>query len=145
MANKAILVQGGDGTAIPAGMVGEKIAFTPRTVTGSGGAWTSNTSALATLTAGVWRVASRAAFSGSGAANTVESKVCTNSATDSTGTVTDLFMVYTANASAANSFSLPMAEWDIVNVSTTQDLFAKCFGEDAAVNVTVAGFAIRIA
>jgi hypothetical protein len=53
-------------------------------------------------------------------------------------------MVYTANASAANGFSLPMAEWAIVNVSTTQNLFAKCFGEDAAVNVTVAGFAIRI-
>jgi hypothetical protein len=57
LSTKSILVQGGDGTAIPAGMVGEKITWTTppsgQTVTTVETDWTN---AFITLTPGTWLV-----------------------------------------------------------------------------------------
>ncbi len=54
MSTKSILVQGGDGTAIPAGMVGEQITASGAAYTGS--STTNTTLSSISLGAGVWEV-----------------------------------------------------------------------------------------
>jgi hypothetical protein len=132
------------GVAPAAGVIGESFVFTSRTTTGSSGAWVANTSALATLTPGAWSIRARATFSGQGAANCVIGGVSLNSTSDGTGVVASAQQVYSANANAANSFIIPLAEIQTVVVSSNTGIYAKSYSEDAAVNVTLEGFAIRI-
>jgi hypothetical protein len=54
MANKAILVQGGDGTGIPANMVGEVVVSTKVQIVGAGSVG-STTGTFANITKGRWR------------------------------------------------------------------------------------------
>ncbi len=143
--NKSILVQGGDGTAIPENMVGAKITFTARATTGSSGAWVVNSTKLGTLTTGVWSIRAYAEFSCNNAASVVISRVSTNSTADGSGAVASLGFSYAQVSNATNIPGMPLYEEDVVSVTSTQDLFAKSFSEDAAVNVTIKGFAIRIA
>jgi hypothetical protein len=145
MAKQAKRQMAGSGEALPVGAVGEVISFTSRVTTGSTGSWVANASALATLTPGVWSIKARATFSGQGAANCVIAGVSTNTNADGTGVIASSQQVYSANASAANSFILALAELGVVSISSNTLYYAKSFSEDAAVNVTIDGFAVRIA
>lgn len=134
------------GTAVPQGFIGEKIPFTNRTTTGSTAAVVSNATPLATLTAGVWTVYGRAVIPMSNAASFVSGHVATNSAADFTGRVASAEIAFNNVTTAANLPSIAMFPEDVVVVgSAGQDLFAKSFSEDAAINVEIRGFAVRIA
>ena len=132
------------GVAPAAGVIGQKIPFTARTVTGSSGAWAANSTALATLTAGVWSVRSRVSFSRNNTASYVECLVSTNTTADPSGKICDYGEAYNQVTGAANIPECPMMEVDVVVSSGSTPLYAKCYGEDGAVNVTINGFAIRI-
>jgi hypothetical protein len=60
MANKSLLISGGDGTAIPTGMVGEVVKSSINTAVSSGTGYSSLTSI--SLTAGTWLIS--AVFTG---------------------------------------------------------------------------------
>jgi hypothetical protein len=132
------------GSAPAAGVIGESLAFTPRTVTGSSGAWASNTTKLVTLTPGIWSIRAMMEFAANSTGGTVVGAVATNSTADNTGHVARTQFGYAQATNASINTLIPLCEMQIVNVASSQDLFAKCYGEDAAVNVTIDGFAIRI-
>jgi len=134
------------GVAPAAGYVGETLTFTSRTTTGSSGGVVSNTSALTTLSAGVWIVYARAYFPVNNAAAVVYGYVATNSTSDFTGVVAEGGAGFNNVVTAGNSPVYALAPTQAVTVgSGGQSIFAKSFSEDAAVNVEIRGFALRIA
>ena len=134
------------GTTVPSGYIGETRAFTSRTTTGSSGATVVNTSALDTLPAGVWLLQARASCSVNNAASVVTAYVSTDNSASLTNLVAEGGIGFTQVTTAANVpvFGL-MATQTLVVGSSGQAIYAKSFSEDAAVNVTVYGFAVRIA
>jgi hypothetical protein len=146
MANKAILNQGGDGTAISAGMVGETITFTPRTVTGSYGAWAMNSTALATLTTGVWLVFGRiSGFTQNNAASLLGCRILDANVTPGNGNVlVQHDFAYAQVTNQANDINIGMGPYLAYRATTNTPIYGHVFCEDAVVNVTISGFAIRI-
>jgi hypothetical protein len=132
------------GTAIAAGYVGEVVTFTARTVTGALGAWNVNTSALATLTAGVWLICGQFTTANASATSYVEGAIATNALADSTGIIANGSVVMSSIATASNSWAVGMRVV-VLNVGSSQAIYGKSFSEDAAQNVTVQGIAVRIA
>lgn len=147
------LVKGGkvpgatDGVVVAANYVGEKITFTNRAVTITvANTWYSNTSALGTLTAGIWLVYAHVQGPAVGAtANAIYSAVSSNNTADSSSLLTTSGVVYPVGATVGNGFIVPMPVY-YANVSTDTPLYAKGYSEDVASQlVTVSGFAVRIA
>lgn len=134
-----------DGVAPAAGYIGEVKTFTARAVTGSLGAWASNSTELTELSAGVWIVYARTNASFNNAASIVYSTVNTNSIADNSGQVALGGIQYNQVTTATSLTILPLAPISVVSVSVAQKLYAKSYCEDAAVNVTVEGIAVRIA
>ncbi len=149
MGNKAILVQGGDGTAIPAGMVGEKRDFTSRATVAVSGSWTSNSSALDTLPAGRWQLYHIATWAANNSANGISFGIATNGTADATGLIATGGNSTTAAVNAQNASSSVDAKVvgfpHVIDVATTQAIYAKSYADDASVSVTFYGYAIRIA
>jgi hypothetical protein len=133
------------GNAVASGYVGQTVPFTSRQTTGSTGAFVVNTTALATLDPGIWIVYAKASFSGNNAASFVGGIVSTNTSADNTGQVASASLAYSQATNAANATDMALAPVTVVNVATSQPLYAKSYSEDAAVNVTITGFAVRIA
>ena len=136
-----------DGSTVGSGYIGESLTFTLRSTTGSTGAVVVNASALVTLTPGVWIVYAYAGFSKNNAASAVGAYVSTNSVADFTGLVAGVADAYAQVTTATQGAELAMIPRSsvIVAAGSTQGLFAKSYSEDAAVNVDVRGFAVRIA
>lgn len=134
-----------DGVAVPAGMVGEVLTFTSRTTTGVTNTWVANATPLVTLTPGVWIIYAAGGFTGANTATVIGCHVSLNTTASSAGAVAAAQHINSQNASAANTSYIPMNPVLAVNVSTSTPLYAKSFSEDSAVDVTVNGFALRIA
>jgi hypothetical protein len=132
------------GSAPAAGVIGESLAFTSRTVTGSSGNWTSNTTKLVTLTPGVWSIRAMMEFASNNTASVVIGAVATNSTADNTGRVARTQVGGAQVSGAALNSIIPLWEMQLVVVSSSQDIYAKSYSEDASVNVTIEGFALRV-
>lgn len=132
------------GAAVPAGFVGEVRTLTSRTVTGTSGTWAVNASALDTLTAGVWLVCAQFVTANASATSYVEGAIATNSTADGTGIITSASVVMSSIATASNSWATAMRVV-VLNVGSSQSIFAKSFSEDAAQNATLLGIVVRIA
>jgi hypothetical protein len=137
------------GATIASGYVGQKLDFTTRSVTCTlAGSWYANTSALTTLTPGIWMVYGH--YSPPNPTATVDSSyamISTNSSNDGTGNVsistTGAYSV--ATTTIANASVVPIVP-AYVNVSTDTPIYAKAFQEDrAGLSANILGFAIRIA
>ncbi len=133
------------GVTVPAGYIGEAKVFTARAVTGSLGAWASNSTELTELSAGVWIVYARSTISFNNVASIVYSTVNTNSTADNSGQVALGGIQYNQVTTATSLTILPLAPISVINVSAAQKLYAKSYCEDAAVSVTIEGIAVRIA
>jgi hypothetical protein len=134
------------GTAVPAGYIGETLTFTARTTTGSYGSVVTNATPLVTLTAGVWIVYAYANYNANTSASFLGFYVATNSVADFTGVIAECAIAYNIVTTAANTAVQPIIpRQTVIAGSSGQALYAKSFSEDAAVNVTVGGFATRIA
>jgi hypothetical protein len=150
MGNKAILTQGGDGTVIPAGMVGETITFPNRAVdtTAVGaGAWARNTSKLATLTKGIWVIHAQCSHIVTATANNWRYAVSTSTgATPGAGVICASGSDASYNTSSANEVSFYMSPSGAISITSDTDIFAWAYGEDAsgALFTGISGFAIRI-
>jgi hypothetical protein len=134
-----------DGVAVPAGYIGEVIPFTLRTVTGTAASWASNTTALATLTPGVWSIRGRFEVNFNNAASSVAGAVATTSTADSTGRVAQATLSYAQVTTAIVVTLNHMAELQLLTVASNTPLYAKFYCEDASINADILGFAIRIA
>ena len=142
MTQKALLQSAGDGSAVPAGYVGEVRNFTSRTISATTTGMTASL-ALDTLTPGRWHIVPNAAAVATAGATSAEVIISTNNSNDATGSI--------GSYSAANTASLTTGTWTfqlqncILDLSTSQTIYAKCQSTGANRNVTVSGFAIRIA
>lgn len=138
---------GASATAIVAGgsgKVGEILTFTDRTVTGVLNNIASNTNALTTLTAGIWLIQARCSFTPNTSLTNIKAYVATNSTADFSGGVAYVDMSYT-NTSSTETTSIFLPPLQIMNVSSSQALYAKSYSGGVARDVTLKGFAIRIA
>lgn len=128
---------------VPTGFLAQKLDFTSRTTTGSSGSYAINTSPVVTLTPGIWILVSTATFPSNQTANYIEVGISTSNSSGGTGYVTSTGFTNIQNASAANNAGMPLRIGYAV-VATDTPLYVHSFSEDAAVNVTLTGFAIRI-
>lgn len=132
------------GTAVPVGMLGEKIDFTPRAVTTASSVYRANLSPLATLTSGIYLIFGTAALPG-GTGSTSVTVIATNSNNDSTGFVQTNYTTSNYQTAAAGGIEPMMPGYLVVPANSTQSIYAKAFGDVGTPVVTVGGFAVRIA
>ncbi len=146
-ATKGVAIQGRtDGTAVASGYVGEVVPFTSRTVTGALNNIATNTSALAILGGGRWLIIARGSYTPSTSITNMKIYVASNSTADFTGAIcyTDIPFNYT---STTETSMLVLPQLSILDIAApaTQGLYAKSYSGGIARDVTVTGFAIRIA
>ena len=148
MTQKALLQSAGDGTAVPAGYVGERIAFTSRAVTPTAGGWVA-TQSLVTLTPGIWLMFARVRQPNTFSLDLAVT-ISTNNNNDSTGSLIDGVTWDTFGADqeggASIAFQKPL-EVIHQNISTTTTYYGKvavATGNNTPLT-TIEGFAVRIA
>ena len=134
-----------DGVAVAAGYVGERRAFTSRTVTGSSNAWAANATPLDTIPSGVWLISCSFSVRTDNAGSFIATGVSTNTTADNSGRVVLAHLGYLNLTTSSGPTILAMAPDTLVVGATPVPLYAKSYSEDAAVDVTVSGVAIRIA
>jgi hypothetical protein len=124
--------------------VGEVLSFTAQTTTGVLNSVVAAPTALTTLTAGVWLLVPRASFTPSTSITNMKAYCATNNNNDFSGSVAylDLPFSYTATTEPCN---MPLSCLQVMVVSSTQAIYAKSYSGGIARNVTISGFAIRIA
>ena len=132
---------------IGAGYVGEKLTFTPRAVTTvSNNTWAINTSALTTLTPGVWIVYGYAIWVPGSSHNLIMAMISTSNSAAGTAGIGDGQHLATIStlAAAGNNCQAPMLV-QYVNVSSNTPIYAHCLSEDSTASIEIRGFAARIA
>jgi hypothetical protein len=122
-------------------MVGEKINFTARTVTGSNGAWAINTNALGTLTPGTWMIFVNALTSATASATGFNPAIGTLT-TANTGIISDPIQGFTNGSTLNTGLVLPVC---VYTTASSVSLYANVFSYGAAQNVAFSGCAVRIA
>jgi len=148
MANKAILVQGGDGTAVPAGMVGEKIAWANGTSTSlannSGYQRVGGSTQGITLTPGIYL----AFVNGTGTPSTQAMRIVTDiqvvSGSASVSICGGPDSVFAMDASG-NSLLQTQTAYIAVTTTAVVALYANPAGGTVASSRVYNGFAIRMA
>lgn len=129
------------GTAIAAGMVGEKITFTTRVVdctTPNG--WYANSSPLATLTSGVWLLIPIMEFTGTSSVG-VGAYISTNGSNGDSGII-----------SVNNTMVIPGSYYNCIpmlisyyQVASSTSIYAKAYARTTGIaNISIYGYAIRI-
>lgn len=130
------------GSVVPTGMVGEVRSFTARTIAAVTTGMTAS-AALDTLPAGRWHIVPNVTATAAASATTIEVIISSNNANDGTGSI--------GSYSAANTSGVTSGNWGfplqncILDVSTSQTLYAKAQSTGANRNAIVSGYAIRIA
>lgn len=130
------------GSVVPTGMVGEVRSFTARTIAAVTTGMTAS-AALDTLPAGRWHIVPNVTATAAASATTIEVIISSNNANDGTGSI--------GSYSAANTSGVTSGNWGfplqncILDVSTSQILYAKAQSTGANRNAIVSGYAIRIA
>lgn len=147
-----VKIKGGNGAFfVASGYVGEVILFTSRGVSCPSGGYGSNTSPLATITPGVWILYFQGSFSAVNTANKVSFWLSVTSAAGGGDVIYydpsisgAAEYVNNQNASASGLATVPGHPIPYrFGVSTP--IYAKGYAEDAAVVITITGYAIRIA
>jgi hypothetical protein len=131
-------IQGGNGTAVPAGMVGYVINFTERGVTASTSNYAASTS-IGQLTTGVWEIYCYW-VSNTGTATKVDMRLATNNSNDGTGLLgAFVYMIPSATVTLGGAMT-PV----VINVTgATQDIYGKALSATATHSMTVGGYAVR--
>ena len=148
MANKAILVQGGDGTAIPAGMVGEKIdwaAGTPTTLANNSGMQRFGGSGQGcTLTKGVYLVLGAGIGTPSTTAMRIQRDLQVVSGTATISTANSLDSVLAMDA-AGNDLQATFSAYVIVTATAVIALFGNPTSGTVTSSRIISALAIRLA
>lgn len=148
MTQKAQLQSAGDGTAVPSGCVGERIAFTSRVITPNPGGWLA-TLPIVTLTPGVWLLVTTVRQPNTYTVD-LAATLSTNNNSDSTGSLIGGIGWNTFAADqeggVATAFQRSL-EPIYQSVSTNTILYGKVYagGGNNTPSTTVEGFAVRIA
>lgn len=129
------------GSAVPAGAIGEQIVFTPRACSANVSNYTSNASALASLTTGVWAIYAFMTIANQTSLTYAAAFVATNTANDSSGPINSIATV-PANATLTVRYPL-LVGYYIAPVGAATPIYAKALSVGASTTVTVDGFAIR--
>jgi hypothetical protein len=134
------------GTAVPSGYVGEKRSFTARSISAVTTGYTANATALDTLPGGRWLVFFTMVVTAAASATMLECIISGNSNNDSTGNLDPESQI-----SAVNTSGITVGAWAfpgnsfVLDVSSSQALYAKSQSYGANRSVSVDGYAVRIA
>lgn len=136
MTAKQLLQSAGDGSTVPTSYVGEVLTFTSRSVAGGAGTWAANSSALTTLTPGVWLIYGDATLSTSGTAQAVR---ISTSTTAGAGNISQFVGVQNATLNVEGQ--MPVV---VYQATTSTPLYMQCLNASGSASGTVAGIAVRI-
>ena len=131
------------GTTVPAGYIGETRTFTSRAISAVTSGMTANASPLDTLPQGRWQVFHYFVLSATSGATFAEAFISSNSNNDGTGNLGAIATGNTTNLTG-QSWNFPGYAF-VVDVASSQALYAKA--QSYGVNRTVSffGYAVRIA
>lgn len=127
------------GQAIGAGYVGERRNFTSRVVAATTSGWTAS-ALLDTLPAGVWTIYCKMladAVNVTGASCLISD----NNNNDSTGDIDNTITSVGAVSYTVRCLITPAT----INISTSKSLYAKCNVQAVNANMTISGYAVRVA
>lgn len=129
------------GVAIAAGYVGERLTFTSRAISGVTTGWAVNTSALTTLTSGLWLVFGKIVSTTTAGLTGYGGFISTNSNADGTGDL-DATFTYYSDLNFGVQAPINVAYYQ---ATTSTPIYAKARVFGANTTITVTGYAIRIA
>lgn len=152
MTQKNLLQSAGDGTAIPAGVVGETIQFTPNVaITCTNASTWYVSSSVGTLTPGVWLISGSMLFAiNSGVNDVILSTISDNTTANSSSFTNQVGQpqarVQRVTSSGTSVEAISAISSAVVRVTANTNVFYKAFCEDSSSQVvTVTGFAVRLA
>ena len=132
-----------NGTAVAAGYVGEVRTFTSRTVTPSVGNWAVNTTAMDTLTPGVWLVYCTYSFSTTSSTNVVAVAGPSLSTTAGVSIQTQTSVsLYNTFGTSLSGVCIPF----LLTISSNTPIYAQVYFYNATTATpAIGGYAVRIA
>ena len=129
-----------DGSSPAAGEIGEKLAFTSRTIAANTG-WTAS-AALTTLTKGTWSVYGTTSAPASGTAGVFVFRLSTNNSSDATGLLGDgSGCQYIANGTYGVDIPLSV---QTITVAADTIIYGKALLGGGTANVNMSGHAVRV-
>lgn len=132
------------GTAVPAGMIGEVVNFTARSIVAVAANYTASALVCTLPSAGTWLIFGVAGFDGAINSRSFRMAIATNNANDATGLLGEPLIFPYAQTAGAVSGTLPMP---VIYYQATGStiLYAKGQIENVGQTLTVSGRAVRIA